>query len=199
MGLRKDFLVHKKKTVESFGFVRSDIERINSDLNNLSNNFSAMGAKISSFDNQTQELWKSINKCLSDNLGFVDSFSFFKTDVEDMASYKKQISKNVLSNSNAIKKLFVVYKAQNSKSKKISMELKKSRLHVKKLEKSFNGKLKIISNRILRVKGLKKSAKRKIVKKITTRKTIKKTITPKKTITEIVTPKKKTVTEVKTS
>ena len=159
MGLRKDFLVHKKKTVDSFRFVRADISSININIENMKSMLTSMELRISALDNKVTVLRKELDKCLSDinvqqnnylNIyskieyisksisSIVTAMTSLKNSISKIASSNRNIVKDTSSNRNAIKKLFSISKMQSLKNKQVNSELKKSRAEIKKFKNSIN-------------------------------------------------------------
>ena len=159
MGLKKDFLIHKKKTVESFRFVRADISSININIDNLKSMLASMELRISALDNKVTVLRKEIDKCLSDINAQQDNYlnihsktehiiksisdvataaTSFKSSINKIVSNNKQILKDISSNRSAIKKLFLISKTQSLKNNQVNSELRKSKAEIKKLKNSIN-------------------------------------------------------------
>ena len=132
MGLRNDFLVHKRKTIQSFNFVSADISNINANTENIKSLLASLESKISSFDIEVDNLKNSIAKCLSGiNL--------------QQANHLKAASA-IESSSNSIKKLFSISKIHSSKNKQTDLSLKRHQAEinrVKNLIKVLNGKIKV--------------------------------------------------------
>ena len=61
MGLRKDFLVHRKNTIESFGLVRRDIDNLNFKLDNANNIVSTLEMKMPEVVNEISNLHNKID------------------------------------------------------------------------------------------------------------------------------------------
>ena len=64
MGLRKDFLVHKRKTVESFRFVKADVSSLNANVENIKNMLVHADSRISALETEAYNLKSLIDKCL---------------------------------------------------------------------------------------------------------------------------------------
>ncbi len=62
MSLRSDFVVHKKKTVESFQLVRIDISNLNNNQESLRASLSAVELRLASLDSAMSEVKSSIDK-----------------------------------------------------------------------------------------------------------------------------------------
>lgn len=164
MGLRKDFLIHKRKTVESFRFVRADISSINVNIENMKSTLASIESRISALDNKVAVLWKETDKCLTDinvqqnnylgiysKIGHISksvsavaaAMTPFKDSINKIASSNKQIVKDMSSNQNSIKKLFSISKTLSLKNNLTNSALTKSQLEVNKIRNLLNKKLKI--------------------------------------------------------
>ena len=66
MGLRKDFLAHRNKTMESFNLVSADISNINLNLVNLRTMLASVEDRISDFSGKIQKLNDTLDKCGAD-------------------------------------------------------------------------------------------------------------------------------------
>ena len=66
MSLRKDFLVHRRKTAESFRFVRADVSGIMINIEHIKNMLLALESKTSSLDNNIADLKNTLDKYLFD-------------------------------------------------------------------------------------------------------------------------------------
>src|SRR3989338_9700184 len=66
LGLRKDFLVHKRKTIESFKLVRDDISTLDGSINNLKNTLVSVESRISNIYNETLNLRDAIGQNASE-------------------------------------------------------------------------------------------------------------------------------------
>ena len=159
MGLRKDFLIHKKKTVDSFRFVRADISGININIENMKSMLTSTELRISALDNKVTVLRKELDKCLSDinvqqnnylNIyskieyisksisSIVTAMTSLKNSISKIASSNKNIVKDTSSNRNSIKKLFSISKMQSLKNNQVNSELKKFKAEINKLKNSIN-------------------------------------------------------------
>lgn len=161
MGLRKDFLVHQKKTVDSFRLVREDISGINSNIGDLKGALGSMGPRISALDNQASDLRMAIgrqhviNSGLQSKIeqifnsvsGMASLINNFKNNINKLISNEHQIAKNTSGNSNSIKKLFSMSKAESLKNRQIALALKKSWQEIKKLKTFLDKKLKTADKR----------------------------------------------------
>lgn len=194
LGLRKDFLLHKKKTMESFGFVRADISSIDNNIKHLKNAIYSADSRMSAIKNEISNLSKAIDKCSSEisighnqNLtiqskieqinksvsNLLDGINSFRNNVNKIIFNHRQISKDISTNRNAIKKLFSVTKAESAKRRQLNFVLRKLQAEIKRVKK--------LKTKKLVIKTFKRKAKR----------------TPKKTVKKTVTPKTRTMTEVK--
>ena len=76
MGLRKDFLIHKRRTIESFRFARADITAINVNVEQLKNTLSSVESGISNIGSEISNLKNALDKCSSDiNLQQISSLN----------------------------------------------------------------------------------------------------------------------------
>ena len=66
LGLRNEFLVHKRKTVESFRFVRADVSDIMISLEHIKNMLLTLESKASLMDSNSADLKNTLDKYLSD-------------------------------------------------------------------------------------------------------------------------------------
>ena len=203
-------MVHKKKTIESFGLVRADISSISNSIEHFKNILSALESRISTLDNQVLELRKAIDKNTSEiriqynyNINIQSkieninksvsniftTINSFKNNINKLISNNQQSSKDITINKNAIKKLFALSKNQSLKNKQLTSTLKRSQEEVKKLRSFINKRLKTITT-----KAIRKPYKRIAKKKTTPKRMLRKAKSPKKIVTETT---KKTITEVK--
>ncbi|MBI2656679.1 hypothetical protein HYX03_02985 [Candidatus Woesearchaeota archaeon] len=202
LGLRKDFLIHKSKTVESFRLVRADISGMGIHIEHLKNMLASAESRISAIGNQVLTLGRSIDKFSSDiqmqqsnNLiiqskidainksisSSIESVNSLNKGISGMLSRQQESSKRISSHDAAVKKLFSMSKAQSVKEKQLNSELKKSRMEAKKLRNFISQSLKKIDKKIIA-----KSSKA-VKRKISSRKSAK---TPKKRLVEVMKIKK---------
>ena len=215
MGLRKDFLIHKAKTVESFGFVRADISNINNNIEHLRSQLSSVESRISAIDSQILILHKAIEKNSSEisvqqNNGLTlyskienisksitsatDALNDFKNHINNLISNNQRILKDISGNKNAIKRLFSASKQQSLENKRTNSELKKSKAEITKLRRILDQKIRIVNRRIAgkkTAKSRKLSPKLRVRKRVVQDKTIITVKTPSKTLVKAVTPTKK--------
>ena len=222
MGIRKDFLMHRRKTVESFRYVRGDISAISTSINNLKDLVSSIESRISVIDSEMPELRKSIEKNTAETAmqhnqslsiqskieqisksisNALDAIASVRNGVNSILSSQQRISNSISSHQKSISKIVADFKNQSLKNKQVNSSLKKTKDGIKKLKNLLHRRVKSqqkkISELSARIKARKSKKPARIVKKkITPRKTIKKTITPKRIVTETTTPKKKTITEI---
>ena len=96
MGLRKDFLVHRQKTVEAFSSVSSDMHNISHGMDNLSSMIAAVESRVSSIDANMLVLREAIDKCAQD-------ISLQKSSELALASSIKNVNDAVREISNRLK------------------------------------------------------------------------------------------------
>ncbi len=202
LGLRKDFLIHKSKTVESFRLVRADISGIDIHIEHLKNMLASAESRISAIGNQVLILGKSIDKFSSDiqmqqsssliiqskiegiNKSIsnsIESISSLNNGISGMLSRQQEASKRISSHDATIKKLLSMSKIQSVKEKQLNSEFKKSHIEIKKLRNFISQNLKKIDKKIIA-----KSSKA-IKRKISSKKSAK---TPKKKLIEVMKIKK---------
>ena len=218
LGIRKDFLVHRKRTVESFGYVKADISSINAGMESMKNMLGSVEARISALDSQIAGLSKALDKCAFDigmqqnhNLDIqskaeninklisdvVAAVTAFKSKINNLVSNGQQISKNIAINKNSIKRLSLSSKSQSLKNRQIDSALKKSQKDIKKIKNLLNRKLKSTKRKDLELEAKIKSQRKSVIKlnrKIEGKKLVKpKKRIAKKAIARKATPKKRAV------
>lgn len=185
MGLRRDFLVHKGKTVESFNLVRADISSINNRVDKFS-------AEISQQNNQNFAIASKIENVGDSIRNVAAALDSFKNKLNDILSKSRLQSLKISSLENAVRK-------SQKDSKKIRKLLNVKVKLLKKLNLKSEKKIKSQHKRIVqlnkKIEG-KKAVRKIVTKRIITRKVkprrkVIKTITPKKTVTTITTPRRK--------
>ncbi|MBI3034992.1 hypothetical protein HYY71_01600 [Candidatus Woesearchaeota archaeon] len=161
-------MVHKKKTVESFRFVKEDISKINIALENLRNTLIGFETKLAALDSHASALSASIGKCSSDirlqqsnslslwskldntnksAVSAVSAASLLKDRISGLDSKNKAEISRINSHSSLIKKLAAELKSQSMKNKKLNSELKSAGEETNKLRKFINVQLRILKRR----------------------------------------------------
>ena len=224
LGLRNEFLVHKRKTVESFRFVRADVSNIMINMEHIKNMLLTLESKASLMDSNSADLKNTIDKYLFDIEGISksteqtsDAVGNFNNVIKKITYQNKSMSKEITRNNKSIKKLLPRFKRQSVDLRKLASALKQSQNEIRKLKNLLSSKLRTAKrgnlelearitsqkkrilqlNRKIENKKMMRKAPKRTIRRVTPRKTITKTITPKKTITKTVTPKTKTIKEVK--
>lgn len=217
MGLRKDFLVHKNRTIESFKLVRSDVSGINTNIDQLKNTLASVELSISSLGGEMLSLKTSLDKCISDvsmqqmgNLNLmakidivsksigemVDNISTFRNKIENILSKNSGLSRQIDSQGNSIKKLLPKSSKQSLEIRKLNSALKKSQQDIKKLRKLMDRKLKTAKRADKEIESTVKSQRKRIVqlnKKVDSKKPVGKRVIKKivaKTVKKKITVKK---------
>lgn len=184
LGLRKDFLVHKRKTIESFKLVRDDISTLDGSINNLKNTLVSVESRISNIYNETlnlrdaigqnaseinaqrshnanmQSKIEQINKSISNAIFTIESLN---KGVSNLISKQQQLSGNVSGNSNAIKKLFSITKVQSLRNRQLNSALNKSQIEFKKIRSFLNIKLRGVNRANKGVEATIKNQRKRIV------------------------------------
>ena len=192
MGLRHDFFIHKKKTIDSFKFVSADIAGINANIDNIRNVFLSLDSRISKID---EELLIERNN----NSEIKKIIQVMNERVDEWAFKHEQIVRNVAKNN----KLIVIIKKNILKSRKLNLVVKENQDRINKLKRLLNRKLKALNKKIDAKGTIKKPTSKLLMstKKVTTIKTGKETKRPIKktssTIEERLRPSQKTIVEIK--
>jgi len=97
MGLRKDFLAHKNKTMESFNLVSADISNINMNLVSLRTMLASVEGRISDFSGKIQKLNEALDKCGSDIALQRSNEVVVTSTINDINSSISEISENLKS------------------------------------------------------------------------------------------------------
>ena len=220
MGLRKDFSVHKRKTIESFELVKADISGISLEIESLKNIIASFGSRISAIDNELLNLSRNassnnlsisskIDRRSSSMSDAIAAVNTLRNGINIISSNYQRMSKNMSGNKNSIKKLELKSKAESLRAGKLGYSLKKSQKETKKLKnilkissrraKSADSGLvkRIVSQQKRIVQLNRKIEGKKDIRKSVSRKKIRRKATPRKIITRKITPKKK-VTTIKT-
>jgi len=228
LGLRKDFLEHKNRTIESFNLVSSDVSNINVSLVNFRTSFYSMEGRLSEFSDRLHGLRESIGKCAEDislqksnelvtsstikdmNNSFSkinERLQSFEGKLKNMLPVNKKLSKKITSINNSVNKLLPRYKSQSLKTRRLGSGLRQSNDEIKKIKNLINRKLRTLRRDNSELKSRIKSQRRRIVqlnRKIELRAGIR--VTRKRAVKKapakkIITKKitpKKTVTTIKT-
>ena len=140
MGLRKDFLAHKRKTIESFGFVRADISALNMRVESMQNLISLVESRLPALGNEVVGLQKSIDSCSSEinaqnssNLALqskiIDMNKSIKSTVDLIGSFKNKINGLVSRDNGLLRRI----NAHDKLLKKLAPSAKKQSLKSDKL------------------------------------------------------------------
>lgn len=160
LGIRKDFNVHKRKTVESFGLVRADISSINANIEQIRNSLASVEARIITLGTDIGGLRNSIDRCSSDinahetahsdmnskiesideSIGGINEsistavakIASFKSRVDSIASRNGTLLRGLSGNSQAIKRVLPRLNKQSLKTRKIGSDLRKARGEIEK-------------------------------------------------------------------
>lgn len=184
MGLRQDFLIHKRKTVESFRLVRADISLVNINAERTRNILSSIESRISAFDDVLLDLRKSLDKFSADinihqnnslnvqskveyiSKSIVDAVAVvnsLKNRINKLISKNQRISKNISSHSKSIKKLLLRSKSQTLKNRQLGSALSNSQEEIKNLKNFLNRKLRTVKRRDLELETRLKKQRRTIL------------------------------------
>ncbi len=66
MGIGKDFLTHKSRTIDSFKFVKVDISAISLSIEQLKNTLSMVEAALANLGTDIVSIKGALDKCMSD-------------------------------------------------------------------------------------------------------------------------------------
>ena len=162
LGLRKDFLIHRKKTIDSFQMVRADVTSISLSLETIKNMLSSIESRISGLESEALGMRQSLERCSSGiSMQQAESLSIqskiegingsiqnavakvnsFKGRVGSLVSKSQQISRAVSKNSNSIKKMLPRLRKQSLQARKLKSALRVSQEEAKKLRNLINRKL----------------------------------------------------------
>ncbi|MBI2647453.1 hypothetical protein HYW99_03165 [Candidatus Woesearchaeota archaeon] len=172
MGLRRDLVLHQKRTIESFRYVKEDISNLDAKIENLRNRLNSFDEGIISINNQLGSIQLSSEKCLS-NINLQETTNKnFEAKIESTKEHLRNLDKEIKKVKNLVNRKISLMKKQNT-------ELQKGlRIHSKTISKLNK---KIDTKRIIQ----KTKSKRIVKPKKTVKKTIKKVITPEKTVIEV--------------
>lgn len=214
MGIRKDFEAHKRKTIESFGYVAADISGINSHMGQLKSIISSFESKISAVENEMRSLRQAVDSSTSAIGRQQNDFLAVQSKVEDMgksisnstaainslgagvksmASRQQDAIKKISSHDSSISKLFELSKLQPAKEKKFNSHIKSSQEEIRKTRRIIDEKIRAVNSKITG-KGLYmpgKPSKIKVRKRTSQGRTIITVNAPGKTLVKAVTPSKK--------
>lgn len=220
MGLRKDFLAHKRKTIESFRFVREDILGINLNIEHMNSTLQPVQLGVSKLEENILKMKGMLEKCSSDvdnqqtnNLSIeakVDNVcksveiisgevSSFRNKIRNISSKSQTLSRKINFQNKSVKKLLPRSKKQSIRIRQLNSALRVSQEDVRKLKKFINGGLRTAKRRCAELEETVKKQRSRILalnRKIEGRKVTRKTAkritkrAPKKTITTVKTPKK---------
>ena len=197
VGIRKDFSVHRKKTVESFGFVREDISSLAANLGSVKTILDDVNSRINAqhhSDLAVQAKVESINEAIGNAISSTNSLN---NNLASLISKSQRTSAKVSGHDSSIKTILKeISKFRILLTKKLNSLSKRDAGMESKLI-SQKKAIAVLSRKIAGRKVTRRpSARKTIVKKITPKKTITRTTTPKRTVTETVTPTKKKVVEI---
>lgn len=168
MGLRKDFSIHRRRTVESFKFVKADISSVNNSIENLKNMLASLESRVSSLDMGAADLRKSIEKCLLDislqqnnNLNLlskIDAISksilnatntavSIKNKIGDIVANNQKTSKKISANNDSIKNLSLKSKKQTAINRKLNSASNQSQKEIKKIRNFLSRKLRTVNRK----------------------------------------------------
>lgn len=212
MGIRKDFLIHKSRTIDSFKFVKVDISAINLSVEQLKNTLSAVEAALANLGTDIISTNGALDKCLSDiSLQQINSLNInskidsvnksvdaaakainsFSGRINGIAVQNQLFSKKINSQDDSIKK---ISSKNSSDIKKLTSALKNSQKEIVMLRSIFNRSLVAAKKANLSLESTLKKQRDRIVElnqKIDGKKAISKKITkPAKLAAKKLSPKK---------
>ena len=156
MATRRDFLNHRRRTVDSFQLVRSDITGISSSIENVKNMLASMELRLSKLGDEhlgfrtgiadrlsNIEAIQGIIKDFEPKINSMDKssedtsnkFNSLKNDLDNAVYAHQDVSRDLSRNSAAIKKILPILKSQTMKSRKLGSVVRKSQEQVDKLKK----------------------------------------------------------------
>ena len=168
MGLRKDFLIHKRRTIESFIFVKSDVSGILANIEHIRKVLASLDMRISALDNE-MALLRSIADRFSSDISMQQSNS--QNMVSEIESVKKSLansakaiglsedktedalfknqalSRKIISQEKLIKGLLSGSKLQYSAGRKLSSELRIYKGDISKIKNLLNRKLSTVKKK----------------------------------------------------
>ncbi len=155
MGLRQDFLIHKRKTVDSFMFVRQDIVSIDASLGNLKNSLLSIVQKVSAIENELLGLSGAVSRHSTElniqqdndaNIilriensikaidGAVDQINSFKGRLNILGSKNVQLAQSLARYGKIMNVLLPRIKKQSINARKTSSDVRKTEKEIKKIK-----------------------------------------------------------------
>ena len=220
MGVRKDLLAHKLKTIESFGLVKEDISAINANMQHINNLLASVEMRLSAFDNEVLSLKGYVKTCASDidaqksstlsiqskiaeigkNITFTNgSINSIRETISGIFAQNKEIYGTMEQHKNLITNLSSKMDSQSQNDDKLSAKLKNLEREVKTVRSSVKRGIKTTKTAGLKLEKKIRSQRSRIVQLnriIESRKIVAKR-KPKKKFIKKITPKKtikKTIT-----
>lgn len=184
MGLRKDFLIHRRRTVESFKFVKADISSVNNSIENLKNMLASLESRISSLDMGAADLRKSIEKCSLDislqqnnNLNLLSKIDTIhksilnttntavsiKNKIGGIVANNQKTSKKISANNDSIKNLSLKSKKQTATNRKLSSASNQAQKEIKKIRNFLNRRLRTVNRKNSELEITIKKQKKRII------------------------------------
>ena len=218
MGIRKDLLVHKQKTIESFGLVKADISSINASIDHVKNSLVSIELRLSAFDNEVLSLKKYMEASISEasmqrastlkiqskmseigntitgTTGIVNSI---RDRINGIFAQIKKISKAIADHKGIIENMKSKINSQFISGRKSSAKIKNFDKEIKKLRNLVNAKIKTTKTADLELEKKISSQRRRIAqlnRKIEGRKILKKVSIKRKILKKIAPKKKVTIT-----
>lgn len=121
MGIRKEFMLHKGRTVESFEMVRADISSILTHIGGMRDMISSLDSRISVLDIMAAGMKGQVEKCLAD----------FGTQQSRILSTQSKIERI----GNLTENLLVNIRKQGLKNRQINSSLAKCQKDIEKIKK----------------------------------------------------------------
>ena len=146
MSLRREFLAHKNKTMESFDLVSTDISTINVNLVNLRTMLASVEERISQFNSKSQETAETVERFRSD-IGQQNSRnSRMEEKIEDLNLTVRSALDSV--ESNAESKVKNMTSALESKITSLNKDVKKAGSRISNSERILGKKIKNSENHV---------------------------------------------------
>src|SRR3989338_6936487 len=137
MSLRREFLDHKRKTIESFGLVSSDISNLHIHLENLKITLASIESKSSPLNDRIAELGAAVDRCAEDISMQKSKDMVITSTVEDINNSIGEINSRLDSSrnlfANNVNSLGLKLKSLGAQNRKMSKKLTFSSNSVKKL------------------------------------------------------------------